>query len=276
MIFRHKKGSIMLESVMVLPIFVILVFYLIQMTFVWVAKQMTYYAAYCGARAALVYNPKDYCADLQTDGSWKTDGFVRQGVVHEAASTVLSWVSWSLNGSDYNNFFIGTYQVPLSSTVRNQVSVSVVEYEKIGPDADRKDEKGNATKAEIHEQFPAVTVSVRFKFPLFVPLGGMIVGYFFGANDQICIPTGSATESMIGAVDSTRDAISLGGFTATNGDSVHNYMKMRGNYTDADSGLSYYSMVLTETCTMAKPYKTDTFPLMPECDKPLFKGRTKE
>ncbi len=254
--WRDKNGSIMLESVMVLPIFVILVFYLIQMTFVWAAKQMTYYAAYCGARAALVYNPKDYCADLQTDGSWKTDGFVRQGVVHEAASTVLSWISWSLNGNDYNNFWIGTYSVPLSSTVRNQVSVSVTEYEKIGPNKNETDQKGNATKAEIHEQYPAVTVSVKFRFPLFIPLGGMIVGYFFGANDEICIPTG--------------DAIGLGGFTATNGDSVHNYMKMRGNYTDNGNGLSYYSMTLTESCTLAKPYKTDTFPLMPKQDKPIL------
>ena len=43
--FRQDSGSIMMETVLVLPIFVMVVFFVIQMTFVWTAKQMTYYAA---------------------------------------------------------------------------------------------------------------------------------------------------------------------------------------------------------------------------------------
>ena len=62
MTFKDEHGSMMMEAVLVLPIFVLIVFFIIQMTFVWTAKQMTYYAAYCGARAALVYNPADYGA----------------------------------------------------------------------------------------------------------------------------------------------------------------------------------------------------------------------
>ena len=278
---RDEHGSIMLETVLVLPIFVLIIFFIIQITFVWTAKQMTYYAAYCGARAALVYNPADYHAVKQKDGSWKTEGFIRKGIVHHAACAVLSWISWSIGGYDLSqgmglvhltdsqrnemlNFRISTYFVPLSSNVRNQVSVNIGEFEKIKSEKE-KNNSGEEELAAIHEQFPAVTVTVAFKCPLFIPLGGPVVAYFFGANDQECIPIyekqGSGKDAVI-----TNDSIGIGGFTAYNGDKVHMNLKDHGNYTESN-GNSYYSIVLTESCTMAKPYKTDTYPLMPEADK---------
>ena len=99
------------------------------------------------------------------------------------------------------------------------------------------------------------------------------VAYFFGANDQVCIPTyetsGVGKDAII-----TKDAIGVGGFTAYNGYDIHQNLQLRGNYTEykyEHDGKSYYnsfySIVLTESCTMAKPYKTDTYPLMPKIDK---------
>lgn len=278
MSLKGEHGSVMLETVLVLPIFVLIIFFIIQITFVWTAKQMTYYAAYCGARAALVYNPADYHAEKQEDGSWESNGFIRKGVVHHAACAVLSWISWSIGGYDVSegrglayvtaegvdelfNFRIGTYDVPLSSNIRNQVAVKIKEFEKI----ENKDEKTQSSDkkkpAAIHEQFPAVTVTVSFKCPLFIPLGGPVIAYFFGANDQVCIPTYEQYGDVI-----TNDSIGVGGFTAYNGDLVHKNLQYRGNYTESN-GQSYYSIVLTESCTMAKPYKTDTYPLMPKVDK---------
>lgn len=289
---RDERGSIMLETVLILPIFVLIIFFIIQITFVWTAKQMTYYAAYCGARAALVYNPADYHAVKQKDGSWKTEGFIRKGIVHHAACAVLSWISWSIGGYDLSqgmglfhltdsavnellNFRISTYLVPLSSNVRNQVSVNVSEFEKI--ESEKKEENNNNSGEEepaaIHEQFPAVTVTVAFKCPLFIPLGGPVVAYFFGANDQVCIPTYETQKIIVEkngecVVDTviTKDSIGIGGFTAYNGDLVHARLQAGGNYTESN-GRSYYSIVLKESCTMAKPYKTDTYPLMPKIDK---------
>lgn len=285
---RDEHGSIMLETVLVLPIFVLIIFFIIQITFVWTAKQMTYYAAYCGARAALVYNPADYHAEQQDDGSWQSDGFIRQGIVHQAACAVLSWISWSIGGYDVSggresahttdkmtneylkNFRIGTYGVPLSSNIRNQVAVDIKEFEKIENGEESKQSSASDKKepAAIHEQFPAVTVTVAFKCPLFIPLGGPLIAYFFGANDQICIPTYEQQGEVI-----TRDAIGVGGFTAYNGDAIHEHLKNRGNYTESNNGQTYYSIVLTESCTMAKPYKTDTYPLIPQADK-TFMGMT--
>ena len=268
---KEEHGSIMMEAVLVLPIFVLIVFFIIQMTFVWTAKQMTYYAAYCGARAALVYNPADYGAEKQGDGSWKTGGFVNSGVVHRAACTVLSWVSWSLGGYDmsggrglfYSNngalnelksLRIGMYAVPLSSNVENQVSVEVSEFGNLGSTSGGKT-GGKDQPAPVEDQFPAVTVRVRFRCPLFIPLGGPVVAYFYGAGGS----NGSDSVSL------TQDSIGVGGFTATNGSEIHASLVAQGDYTESGSW-SYYSMVLEESCTMAKPYKTDTFPLAAKGD----------
>jgi hypothetical protein len=274
--FKEEHGSIMLEAVLTLPIFVLIIFFIIQMVFVWTAKQMTYYAAYCGARAALVYNPADYGAEQQDDGSWKTPGYIRTGVVHHAACAVLSWVSWSVAGYDLTggrgglfytdgtanellNFHVGLYSVPLSSNVRNQVSVDIREFEKIDDESTTGGSSGGgkARKASIDEQFPAVTVNVRFRCPLLIPLGGPVVAYFYGVDAS-------------GVDAAVTDAIGVSGFTAPYGDFVHANLVLQGNYTQVGSQ-EFYSMVLEESCTMAKPYKTDTYPLMPDRDKTFLR-----
>ena len=198
-----RRGSVAMETVVILPLFVIIIFFIFQISLVWGAKQMVAYAAYCGARAALVYNPVDYDATLATDGHWETrsleTGGSQTGVVHHAACTVLSWVSWTLTeeqslslnttvaGAVTNaanqNFMLGPTEVPLSSHIRSQVQVEVREFETIR----EKDDKSSGSSKEsddstpIERQFPAVTVRVRFEFPLFIPIGGTLMGYFFGA-----------------------------------------------------------------------------------------------
>ena len=154
------------------------------------------------------------------------------------------------------NFKVGSYSIPLSSNIRNQVAVEVREFEKIDDAEEEKKEDGEKVEeAAVDEQFPAVTVRVSFRCPLFIPLGGPVIAYFFGANDQVCIDT--------------REAISAGGFLAQNGDQVHARLKSRGNYVDSGAW-KFYNIVLEESCTMAKPYKTDTYPLIPKEDKILM------
>ena len=75
---RRRTGSMILDAAITMPLFVIIVFVIIQMSFVWVAKEVTHYAAYCGARAALVYNPADYAPSRD------------YGVVKQAAMTPLT------------------------------------------------------------------------------------------------------------------------------------------------------------------------------------------
>ncbi|MBP5301236.1 MAG: pilus assembly protein, partial [Victivallales bacterium] len=174
---RTSQGSVAMEAVLVLPIFVIIVFVILQISLVWGAKQLVAYAAYCGARAALVYNPADYDAKKQKDGHWATPslatGGSQRGVVHFASCTALSWVSWSLTDKprlDANATFAGTAAgmqgrdfmlggvtaVPLSSQVRSQVRVSVTEFETIGGGKQRRGDDMDDGSAEtpIERQFP--------------------------------------------------------------------------------------------------------------------------
>ncbi len=209
----RDRGSMMLEAVLILPVFVLIIFFLIQITFVWTAKQMTYYAAYCGARAAMVYNPADYGEDIGG------------GVVKQAACSVLSWISWSHGGQEGREYKAGGYAVPLSQNIQKQVSVTVSED---------LDDGG----------LPAVTVTVTFKFPLFIPFGGPMMAYFFGAS--------------MNNVD-THGAIGLN-VSAPNADAAVSGL-------DYDSRYEMYSVPLTESCTLAKPYRTETFPLMPDADR---------
>ena len=99
-----------------------------------------------------------------------------------------------------------------------------------------------------------MTVRVRFRCPLFIPLGGPVVAYFYGAGSNSSL---------------TKDSVGVAGFTASHGGEIHAKLASQGDYIESGS-MSFYSMVLEESCTMAKPYKTDTFPLMAGGDKTLM------
>lgn len=199
-----RRGSVMLEAVIVLPVFVFLLFLLIQATFVWTARQMTVYAAYCAARAALVYNPEDYSAS-------------DSGVAHKAACTVLSWISFSDTGSKPIQIPANpaAYTVPCSDNIDKQVKVSITEFK---------------------NDFPAVTATVDFKYPLVIPFGSIVFSY----NPRI---NGWDSGPREGGLIESGDAVE---------EDSHHYLYIRESYT------------------LAKPYKTDTFPLAAERDKPYL------
>ena len=185
-----EQGSMMMEAVMVMPLLAFLIFFIIQLALVLLSKQMTYYAAYCGARAAMVYNPADYAAEQHG------------GIVHRAACTALSWISQSVKGS--RPIMIptneGDYAVPRSEDIDDQVEVKIQEG-----------------SAELNDM-PLVTVTVVFHCPLLIPLGGREMAFISG-----------------------------------NAYTVDKY--------------GWHSMSVQESCTLAKPYKTETFPLIPPEDR---------
>ena len=226
----------MLETVILLPVILIIVFYLLQMIFVLLAKEVTYYAAYCGARAALVYNPADY-ADANRVGSGG-------GVVGEAACTVLSWISQSVEGSEPLKIAAseGDYEVPRSENIRNQVSVKIVEGLTL-PYGEEELKKLNIEKLE--EAFPIVRVTVTFKCPLLIPLGGRI---FAGLANS---PFQSEAKDT---VSTFAEVVAAGAAKEDKRGWLYNYIEVQ------------------ETCSLAKPYNTATFPLVPEDDKYILRG----
>lgn len=233
---RGTRGAVMLETVILLPVILIIIFYLLQMIFVLLAKEVTYYAAYCGARAALVYNPADY-ADTNRVGSGG-------GVVGEAACTVLSWISQSVEGSEPLKIAAseGDYEVPRSENIRNQVSVKIVEGLTL-PYGEEELKKLNIER--LKESFPIVRVTVTFKCPLLIPLGGRI---FAGLASS---PFQSEAKDT---VSTFAEVVAAGAAKEDKRGWLYNYIEVQ------------------ETCSLAKPYNTATFPLVPEDDKYILRG----
>jgi len=225
---RHREhGAIALETVLILPVLLLIILYLLQLIFVLLAKEMTYYASYCGARAALVYNPSDY----NVSGG---------GVVGEAVCTVLAWVSQSVEGSTPLKIPVDggeDYTIPRSDHVRKQVQVTIRE----GLSTDMENPRSD-------EDFPMVSVTVDFKCPLLIPVGGRI---FAGLTR-----------------DKNREPRVAGG------DTVSEFADIvaRGAENEEGRGWLYNYITISETCSLGKPYNTVTFPRIPQEDAFIMRG----
>jgi len=54
-----KRGSVLMEFVLTMPIMIVLLMLVLQFGLVWIAREQTAYAAYCAARSSLSYAPID-------------------------------------------------------------------------------------------------------------------------------------------------------------------------------------------------------------------------
>lgn len=116
---RDSGGTVLMESVMVLPLLLMLITGIFQFARFWQAKLLTRYAAYNAARAALVYNPIHYRYSADDPGPNAGKFKEREGVCWLAAVTTLSWLS---STTDANNLVIPKYgRVAHSTGIRSQV-----------------------------------------------------------------------------------------------------------------------------------------------------------
>jgi hypothetical protein len=135
-------GSVLMEFVIILPLLCFFIFGLMQLALLCLAKQMTEYAAFSGARAAMVYPPSEYCGE---DGRFMAQG----GVVHEAASRTLAWFGM-MPGGEHPVAVAGWGDVPGSGHIGEQVFID-------------QEESG------MLSDMPGVRVTVRFRYPLLIP-----------------------------------------------------------------------------------------------------------
>ena len=232
---RNEHGAIMLETVMILPVLLMVVFFLLQLLFVLLAKEMTFYAAYCGARAALVYNPSDYNIN-------------EGGIVKKAACTVLAWISQSVEGSTPLKIPAEPeeYVIPRSDNVWDQVTVTILEG--LYTDLTQNPPKANDDEDD-EDDFPMVTVTVDFKCPLLIPVGGRIFAGFAKKPRY-----GPAQNPVVDFADAVA----------------------RGAETEDERGWAYNFIEIRESCSLGKPYNTITFPRIPEEDRFLIRRNEEE
>jgi len=156
-----------MEFVLIMPILMFLIMSIAQLSQIWLARNMVYYASYCGARAAMVYNPEDY----SSNGVFYTN----KGVVYRAAHSVLSYLNFS-NDVEFlirDNLWGETNYSRLpkySPWARFSELVSIYS----NPDDTNQN-------SEDLGDMKAVRVTVKFKFPLMIPF----VSRFFSDVDKI-------------------------------------------------------------------------------------------
>ena len=159
---QDDNGTALMEFVLVMPIFFFMIFCTIQLSLVCIAKQMVHYAAYSAARAAIVYNPDDYCFE---DGTFRMSG----GPVHRAACTALAWMGQLPTAGDADSQPLqipGWGPVPGSGFIINMPQVAI-------------DDQNSCFLQDI----PAVKVTVQFEYPLKIPFAGPLIAYFrFGGK----------------------------------------------------------------------------------------------
>lgn len=146
-----RRGSILAETVLVMPLLLLLIFGIIQFAQIWMARQFVVYAAACSARAMTVVQPSE-----QADAADK------------AAKLALSWLC--LAEADSESGYAGVEvpgwgRIPGSGSVDRRVETNVLEV---------NGEPLNGT----NDLYSAVGVTVKFRFPLLIP--GMAINTILG------------------------------------------------------------------------------------------------
>lgn len=211
-----------METVLVMPILLLLIFGILQFAHIWMARQMVAYAAFCATRAIMVTRSVE-TSDMTFEDPGET-GVVEDGVdeqwffAQKAAEVALSWINLADGGRQDEVSVPGWGAVvgSGSSTGGQRVTVAILSR---GYDAGG-------------DNPPCAAVQVRFLFPLMIP--------------------GMAVNKIIAT------AVQSGSVVAPSGDFYADLNKAAGSPTLID-GWPY--IALEETCVLPMPYSTRNFPL---------------
>ena len=224
---KNDRGSVLLEFIIVMPVLLLLIFGTVQFALILMAKQLTQYAAFNAARAAIVYNPKDYRVPNSSGGG---GFFESSGPVHEAAVTSLAFFGFS-GGKEANKVEVpGWGKIPGSANIRNQVSIG-----------------SDSMDLMEAQQIPAVKVTVIFRFPMLIPYAAEVIGYFHAGGNA-------------------NDAWDLTGFSPAIEKNDNNDVTFSERMKSIKSG-NTLCFTLSETCILPRPWNTTTFPQMPYQDR---------
>lgn len=212
-----KNGSILMEFVVVAPLVVLLVSMILQFAHIWTARQVAAYAAYCAARATIVVPESE-----------------KDAAAKKAAELACAWISLAgLPGStgDREVKIPGWGTIPGSDSADKRVYVEVRE--------------GGEGK------IPAAVVTVRFKFPLMLPLAGRMISWAVNHDEGLS------------KFDYGHHRLTGGNNPGWAGEET--VMDESGNAVDRKDGIwgkdgRFPFITLTETCVLPMPYSTEYFP----------------
>ena len=256
-----RRGSILMEFVIVAPIILLLVSMVLQFAHIWTARQITAYAAYCATRAIMAVPPDEQEAAAKKAAelacSWMTLVGLPDAViaarsraptgtktVHVGRLHGKTDISEDETINEYRNAPItGEVGIPGWGSIPGSDSTEV----RVKNTEVREDGSGK----------PIAMVTVQFKFPLVLPLAGRMISW--AANRD-------GAHSGLAKFDYGHHKMKGGNNPAWAGQEVvMNALgddEVRGDAHDSSSHSDgkFPFITLTETCVLPLPYSTARFP----------------
>lgn len=149
---RDCRGSVLMETVIVMPVLLLLIFGVIQFAHIWTARQMVAYAAFCATRAIMVVPPDE-----------------QEKTAQNAAEVALSWINL-VDDKEGNEVTVPGW---------GKIGGSGLSQES---DLDSKRVKVKILDGKDGQSEEVAAVEVTFYFPLIIP--GMAVNKIIGNASQ--------------------------------------------------------------------------------------------
>ena len=248
----RRRGSVLMEFVIVAPLTLLLVSMILQFAQVWIAREVTAYAAYCACRAALsagsdaaeaargAQNAAELaCAwmclaglpgttQASSGGSSETVSLAK---FHDAEGVdEHTTITFDDGASVAGEIVIpGWGSIPGSNSAHVRVSVKSLE---LGP--------------------PSVRATVAFRFPLMLPLAGRLLSFCVNSDD-------ASDGGAAGTVDYGSHVTAAGDAPAWRGETF--VMDESGGRAAADAAAAwgadgrYPYIELTETAVLPMPHR---------------------
>ena len=249
-------GSVLMEFLLVFPIIILLVSMLLQFSQIWIARQITAYAAYCATRATLCVGTDEQKKAAQHAAESVCAWMCLAGLTTDEAAETQEVTHDPLNWNKYHNL---TDEVADDDTIYKDTSgPRANEYNIPGwgsvPGSSSRKVRVEAAVLQGGGSGHYAAVRVKFKFPLLLPLAGKIISWSVAHPDTSVSTYDRETGTWTGDYYSIHSGYH-GKETVMDDD---------GNTVDRDSITYGYEgkfpvITLTETCVLPRPYLTKKF-----------------
>lgn len=254
---RHSthRGSVMMEFLLVAPLMVMLISMILQFSQIWIARQITAYAAYCAARSTLCVNSSE-----QNKAAWHAAMSVCSWLCLAGLSTdEASTLAESKVETNWNKYHTLTEEVDDDDSVFTDVTAARpdTEYEVPGWGTIPGSSSRKARVDVMVNPSSHASVTVRFKFPLLMPLAGKMISWSVAHQKETAAIYNSETGEWEDG--ETYYAIHSGWHEGR-----ETVMDDEGNAVDRTYALygedgRFPFVELTETCVLPRPYQTTKF-----------------
>ena len=287
-----RRGSVLMEFIIVAPLMLILISMILQFAQIWIAREITAYAAYCACRSVLSAGSKDdaelgaqraaelACSWMCLVGMPKA---VREGKSKPGSSETISDIPKFHSHDDIDTTetvysddgapvrgeikIPGWGTIPSSDSAGSNYNVNHDKWEQgdyrvktmiiraCGYEPEVKSHGGFSWR-ERDKKVDYALVRVTFKFPLLLPLAGRMISWFTGPNAlSVSDELGRA-----GTVDYGSHSLAEGNNPAWRGEET--VMDEYGNLVDRSSvsfgeDEKFPAIELTEYCRLPMPYSVD-------------------